>query len=107
MSSFREFMDEIEETPAQLLPCSGLTVPGIQLALTTATAKLLTPFSFSDTEKEKFSEEVSGIIQDKSFLSELSDKINEPLEDESEDDFVKRSSNTLRQMLYKKFNIKS
>jgi hypothetical protein len=107
MSSFREFMDEIEESPTQSLPASELTIPAIQMALTAATVGLLTPFSFPDNEKQKFSEEVSSLIQNESFLSELSNQIDEPLENESEDEFVKRSSDALRRMLYDKFNIKS
>ncbi|MEG5048631.1 hypothetical protein QUB26_29650, partial [Microcoleus sp. B4-C1] len=64
------------------------------------------PFSFSNNEKQKFSEEVSSLIQNESFLSDFSNQIGEPLEEESEDDFVKRGSNRLRKMLYDRFGIK-
>jgi hypothetical protein len=60
----------------------------------------------SNDEKQKFSEKVANLVQDEVFLSEFSDRIGEPLEHESEDEFVKRGSETLRQMLYDKFGIK-
>jgi len=57
----------------------------------------------SENEKEKFSKEISNTIQDQVFISQFSDKIGSPLENESEEDFVKRGSNILRKMLYAKF----
>jgi len=39
-------------------------------------------------------------------ISKFSDSIGEPLENETEDEFVERSSNILRKMLYQKFGIK-
>lgn len=107
MSSFEEFMNEVKESPTKALPASNTTLPAIQLALTTAVDGLLAPFSISNSEQQKFSEEVSSLVQDKAFLSEFSDQIGEPLEDESEDEFVERGSDKLRQMLYSKFNILS
>jgi hypothetical protein len=106
MSNFKQFMDEIEQSPTQSLPESDLTLPSLQMALTAGTFLMLTPFSFSNNEKQKFSEEVSSLIQNEFFLSDLSNQIGEPLEQESEDDFVKRASNRLRKMLYDRFGIK-
>ncbi|MEG5138785.1 MULTISPECIES: hypothetical protein [unclassified Microcoleus] len=106
-SNFKEFMDEIEQSPTQLVPASHLTLPSLQMGLTAATFLILTPFSFSNNEKQKFSEEVSSLIQNESFLSDFSNQIGEPLEQESEDDFVKRGSNRLRQMLYDRFGMKA
>jgi len=105
MSSFKEFMDEVEKSPGKALPASNTTLPAIQLELTTTVDRLLAPFSISSSEQQKFSEEVSSLVQDKAFLSEFSDQIGEPLENESEDEFVKRGSDKLRQMLYSEFNI--
>jgi hypothetical protein len=107
MSSFEEFMNEVKKSPSEALPASNTTLPTIQLALTTTVNGLLAPFAISSSEQQKFSEEVSSLVQDKAFLSEFSDQIGEPLEDESEDGFVKRGSEKLRQMLYSKFNIQS
>ena len=106
MSNFKEFMDEIKQSPTQSLPESDLTLPSLQMALTAGTFLMLTPFSFSNNEKQKFSEEVSSLIQNQSFLTDFSNQIGEPLEQESEDDFVKRGSNRLREMLYERFGIK-
>jgi hypothetical protein len=106
MSNFKQFMDEIEQSPTQSLPEFDLTLPSLQMALTAGTFLMLTPFSFSNNEKQKFSEEVSSLIQNEFFLSDLSNQIGEPLEQESEDDFVKRASDRLRKMLYDRFGIK-
>jgi hypothetical protein len=107
MSSFEEFMNEVKESPTKALLASNTTLPATQLALTTAVDGLLAPFSIPGSERQKFSEEVSSLVQDKAFLSEFSDQVGEPLEDESEDEFVERGSDKLRQMLYSKFNIRS
>ncbi len=106
MSSLKEFMDEFKESPTKSLPESGINLPAIQLALTGAVGELLAPFPYSSDEQRKFSQEVSGLIQDEVFLSEFSDQLSEPLNHESEDEFVKRGSDVLRQMLYEKFKIK-
>jgi hypothetical protein len=107
MSSLKEFMDEAERSSGKALPSSNTTLPAIQIALTGTVSEILTPFSIPQDEQQKFSEEISTLVQNKAFLSEFGDKIGEPLEYESEDEFVKRSSDTLRQMLYEKFDIKS
>ncbi|AFZ07893.1 hypothetical protein Osc7112_3525 [Oscillatoria nigro-viridis PCC 7112] len=106
MSNFKQFMDDIKQSPTQSLPESDLTLPSLQMDLTAGTFLMLTPLSFSNNEKEKFSEEVSSLIQNESFLSDFSNQIGEPLQQESEDDFVKRASNRLREMLYERFGIK-
>jgi len=89
----------------RLYPTSLRTA--ITAAWTAATFGLLAPFPFPDDEKQKFSEEVSNLIQDEPFLNDFSNQIGEPLEDESEDTFVDRASNALRQMLYDKFGLKN
>lgn len=100
-------MDEAERSPNKNLPTSNVSLSAIQLSLATSVSGLLTSFlGFSD-KREKFSEEVSNLVHDKTFVAELSSKINEPLEHESEDEFVNRASDTLRKMLYEKFGIKS
>src|SRR5687767_3315455 len=79
MSNFQQFMDEIKQSPTQSLPESYLTLPSVQMALTAATFIMLTPFSFSNNEKQKFSKEVSSLIQNESFLSDFSNQIGKPL----------------------------
>lgn len=105
-SSFKEFMRVVQQLPGQFLPASNVTIPGIQLALTSSIQGILSPFSTPSNEQEKFAQEVSSLVQDQEFLSEFSEQVGEPLEHESEDDFVERASDELRQMLYSKFNIR-
>lgn len=106
MSSFKEFMDETKKLPNNALTTSNLSLSAIQGSLKLAVGVHLTPFLFSQDKAQKFSEDVSNLVQDKAFLSEFSDSIGEPLENETEDEFVERSSNILRKILYKKFGIK-
>lgn len=106
MSSFKEFMNEVKESPDKALPAANTTLPAIQIALAGAIGGILTPFSTPNDEQHKFSEEVSSLVQNEAFIAEFSDKIGEPLEHESEDEFVKRGSDALRQLLYEKFGIK-
>jgi tripartite-type tricarboxylate transporter receptor subunit TctC len=105
MSNFKEFMDEVKESPDKALPATNTTLPKIQLAITETINGLLSPSKVPSDEQQKFSEEVASLVQDEAFLSEFSDQIGEPSEDETEDEFVKRGSDTLRQILYKKFGI--
>jgi len=107
MNSFEEFMDNFKKPSTKSLAASNQTLPEIQLALGQKINGLLTLFSTSIDEQQKFSEKVSSLVEDKAFLAEFSDQIGKPLEHESEDDFVKRGSDELRQMLYTKFNIRS
>lgn len=107
MNSFEEFMNEIKKSPTKALPGSDKTLPALQLALATNIIGFLAPFSAPSSEQQEFSEKVSNLVQDEAFLSEFSQQIGEPLEDESEDEFVERGSDKLRQILYSKFNIKT
>ena len=106
MNSFEEFMDEVEKSPTKALPESDITLPAIQSGLTTIIGGLSALFLTADNEQQKFSEKVSNLVQDKAFLSEFSGQIGEPLDGESEDEFVKRSSDRLMQMLCNKFDIR-
>jgi hypothetical protein len=103
--SFTKYMDEVNKSPAKDLLTSNTTLLDIQASLAKSVANLSTPF-LSESEQQKFSKTIRNLIQDKAFLSKFSDQTGEPLEDESEDDFVKRSSNTLRQMFYSKLGMK-
>lgn len=106
MSSFKEFMDEAEESPAKGLTSSNASLLTIQGSLALAVRSLLTPFAIPNDKKQRFSEEASNVVRDKAFISEFSDRIGEPTELETEDDFVERGSDILRRMLYDKFGIK-
>jgi hypothetical protein len=106
MSSFKEFIDKAKELPNQALPMSNITTfASIQSSLAISISGISAPFLMPD-EEQKFSEQVSSLVQDEVFISEFSNQISEPLESESEDDFIKRSSDVLRKMLYERFSIK-
>lgn len=107
VSSFKEFVNEIKASSNHVLPESNITLPAIQLALQKEISCLLAPLSVSINDQQKFAEEVSNLVQNEAFLSEYSQKIGEPKENESEDEFVNRSSDELRQMLYRKFGLKN
>ena len=111
MSSFKEFMDEARESPTKALPSSNTSLSAIQDSLTSLMGGLLisshlAPLTVPNDKKQKFSEEVSNIVQDEAFISEFSDSIGDPSELETEDEFVERGSDILRRMLYNKFGIK-
>jgi len=103
MSSFKEFMDEVEKSPAT---DSNMALSAIQDSLTLAVSSILTPFAIPNDKKQRFSEQASNLVRDQAFISEFSDCIGEPTDLETEDDFVERGSDILRKMLYEKFGIK-
>ncbi len=105
MSSFKEFMNKAQELSNQALPSSNISLASIQTSLATSINGISSLFLMPD-EEQKFSEEVSRLVQNEAFLSEFSDQIGEPLQNESEDEFVGRGSDVLRKMLYKRFGIK-
>jgi hypothetical protein len=106
MNSLKEFVDEIKKSRTKALPESNTTLSEIQLALTKEVGEILTQSSDPNDEQQKFSQEVSRLVQDEVFLSELSEQLSEPLSHESEDEFVARGSDLVRRMLYKKLKIK-
>ena len=106
MNSFEDFMNEAEKSSDQIMPNSDISISSVQVGLATAINGILTPLSIPSVEQQKFSEEVSKLVQDKVFLTELSGQIGKPLDNESEDDFVMRSNDKLRKILYKRFNVK-
>ena len=64
------------------------------------------PISATDNDKQKFTEEVAGLVQNDTFLKQFSDKVGAPSEADSEEEFVTRGSDVLKKMLYEKFGIK-
>ena len=100
-------MNEVKGSPSKTLPMSVKLPSNIQASLMSEVDAILISFSAPKDMKQKFSEEVSNLVQDKAFIPELSDRIGEPSELETEDEFIERSSNVLRRMLYAKFGISS
>ncbi len=106
MNNFKDFMDEAQKSPDQALVASSVTLANIQNSLMSTIGGILSPIAAADDDKQKFSQEVSNLVKDGTFLSEFSEKIGVPIETESEEEFVNRGSDVLRKMLYKKFGIK-
>jgi hypothetical protein len=106
MSSFREFMDEIGQTPSAMLPSSSRSLQDVQSELTSHIGSLLAPLAVAESRKQKFGEEVAGVIGSEPFISEFSSRVGEPVEHETEDAFVERATTLLRRMLHDRFGIK-
>jgi len=114
MSDFKEFWNN--ETNSNLQPSDSIHKP---VALSTATQNTLilgvtaiTTGALSllggnskQAQAEKFSNEVSNYVTSDEVISELSDNVGAPKQDESEDEFVERASTALREILKKKFNV--
>jgi hypothetical protein len=106
MSSFKEFMNEAEAQYNKALTTSDKSLEEIQTALSSSIGSIVTSLSLPADAKQEFSEEVSNLVRDKEFISQFSDSIGMPLEDETEDDFVERSNGILREILHSRFGIK-
>jgi hypothetical protein len=106
MTSFKEFMSKAENSPNKVLPSSNTSLSAIETALTSAISNLLISEPVLIDKKQEFLEKVSNQIRDEEFISEFSDCIGLPSEMETEDEFVERSSDVLRKMLYDQFGIK-
>jgi hypothetical protein len=89
-----------------------INVSTIQSSIAAATQLSIAPlaatlFGLDDTQSksEKFSKEVSEYATSKEVISSLSKEIGEPNETETEEDFIERASNVLREILKEKFKI--
>lgn len=54
------------------------------------------------SEEAKFSHQVAEIVSDERFISELSVEVDKPKFDESEDEFINRAKDSLRELLQRK-----
>jgi hypothetical protein len=105
MSSFKEFMDDTKELPNLDITSSNASLSAIQDSLKSTVLGILAPLSLSNDQKQEFSEKTSNLLQDEAFISEFSNRLGQPLELETEDEFVERGSGLLRSILYDKFEI--
>lgn len=120
MANFHEFSKSINTNNVHALPSKNesqrLVASNVKKELscpsTLGTAMdvgLLVPrsvLSNSYKKEEQFSEELSQLVHSDNFLDELSDKIGQPTEAETEDEFVDRAKTTMRQMLKNKLSKK-
>ncbi|MGV0028773.1 hypothetical protein [Phormidesmis priestleyi] len=60
-------MGDAQKAPDQFLPASSLTLASIQTSLAAKVGGILSPIAATDDDKQKFAEEVSGLIQNEAF----------------------------------------
>jgi hypothetical protein len=93
MSSFKDFVKS--NAGSNFLP----SVKDQELAISTKLTGAL-PVN----QRNKFSSVLSKLVQEDSFIDELSDSIGKPKENESEDEFVERAKDALRYLLDRKLS---
>lgn len=105
MNRFEDLMNEAKKSSSQDATAFPIMLTDIQTSLSSAIRGIITSTSLNDVEKQKFSQEVSSLVQDTALISEFSNKMGTPEETETEEEFVKRGSDVLRRMLYEKLGI--
>jgi hypothetical protein len=105
MTNFKDFCQksqQLDETNGVETNLAAITSAKVQGVLSTVNALAL----FDNAAKiEEFSNEVANYSTSDELISSLSEKIGKPEENESEQEFVERASNILREILKKKFKI--
>lgn len=114
-NSYPEYIsfEEFSEEDLEIKPNPGdISVSTVQAAIAATTQMITMPiasalFGQTDTQTkaEKFSKKVSEYATSKEVISSLSKEIGEPKETETEEEFIERASNVLRNLLKKKFNV--
>lgn len=114
MSSFNKFWSESKNLPLDSkngLVTSPSLLSGIQDNIVAATLApvgiglALAGFNSSQEEAEKFSKQVAEYATSDEVISAVSDEVGEPKQNETEDEFVERATNVLRNILIKNFKI--
>lgn len=80
-------------------PVLDNTLKGVNVAV-----KLAAVATLGNAKASEFAGEVVALVSDKEFLTQLSDDIGEPTEQETEDQFIARAKNTMRALLKSKLN---
>lgn len=99
MKTFKEFFFEVDQEKKQIMDSSQANMI---LRIDDAVANL--PDNISSLYDNDFSKNIANILQKKEFIEELSNHISTPRPEESEDDFVKRASMQMRNLLENKFS---
>ena len=106
------FEDFCEEDLKNKINAEDMSLSTVQWSIAAITQISILPiaatlFGQTDTQTkiEKFSKEVSEYATSKDVISSLSKEIGEPKQTETEEDFIARASNTLKNFLKKKFNV--
>lgn len=96
MSNFKDFVKS--KGRQKVISASSAQALTTQISGTLATTGL----SISSNDREKFSSEVVQVANSDEVLTELSESIGDPKENESEDEFVERAKSTLANILNNK-----
>jgi hypothetical protein len=115
MINFKNFYNNLEEISKEIntdtLNESSLTPGLFSNSIVANVGQILLPTVgvlsvFSDSKKvEEFSKEVANYATSDDVISSLSEKIGTPRINETEQEFVERASNVLREILKNKFKI--
>ena len=100
MSTFKEFIQNKNSENKSLLGSKSFNQ--IDLMRGISSNLILSKVLVGQSEEDKFSSEVAEIVAGNEFISELSDKIGKPKINESENEFVDRAKNLLRELLKSK-----
>ena len=95
MSNFKDFVNSIDKNEISLSSSQELATK-ISNSLTTSA------ISITKFDSEKFGTEVVKVAKSDEVLTELSQSIGDPKEEESEDEFVERAKSTLAAILKRK-----
>jgi hypothetical protein len=109
MSSFYEFVKQNEGEVVLALPCSGKPSGSAEIFNAVVGAVGLLPpniLAISASDTNRFSQELAAIVSEDSFLKTLSDSIQKPKQDESEEEFVSRSKLVLLGLIDQKLDSK-
>jgi len=107
--SFENFWEEDLKNQTN---SGDISLSTVQASIAAATKISIIPiaatlFGIADTQTkvDKFSKEVSKYATSKELISSVSKEIGEPQQTETEEEFIERASNTLRNFLKKKFKV--
>jgi len=101
--SFKEFFNS-DDNPDKALPpkLQSFSIGSTAISGSLVGAMLSTGLPFPEASREEFAEKVASLSQNEEFISELSDDIGFPLNDETEDEFVARAKSAMAKLLRRK-----
>lgn len=103
--SFNEFINENNQTNSNLANLPAELVKNSSIAISNTILK--SDLTLTKDQADEFSSKVIEIAFSKEVIDELSTKIGKPTAQETEAEFIQRSSNTLKSILLSKFNVKT
>lgn len=99
MATFSDFYKQEQEILPLPGPSGKSNISGTQIAVVNAVELSLASSDMSNADVIKFASQVGALVTGEKFIKELSDKIGEPEQGESEDAFVERCKKTMFDLL--------